>query len=305
MRLCMPIVVFLLLGCATQRLEKEQAEWLRAFGSQAPPGTIALNDSLYYDRTEITNLSWLEYEYWVMITFGTGSPEHVAVLPDTSGWDRFPVYGEPYRSSYLRHPAYRDYPVVGVSWEQVIAYSKWRSDRVMEYGLFRAGIIPFLKHQTAKDYFCIERFYATDSLKAFHHLSYPSYDLPELSEWRLAVAVSDSLAKTNLRRCRQRRWHDNPGGAKDDHFIISSRENSAGQVDPIAKAKALYCERGLIWQIRGNVAELCEDSTLVLGGGWTDPLDSILLDQPFPNRAPNVATGFRNVCQWRKWDGAR
>lgn len=194
MRLWMPMVVLLLAGCATQRLEKEQAEWLRAFGSQAPPGTIALNDSLYYDRREVANFSWLEYEYWVMSVFGPESVQHRAVLPDTTVWDRSLAFGEPYRSSYLRHPAYRDYPVVGVTYEQVLTYSKWRSDRVMEYWLFKAGIIPSLKRATAADYFSIERFYATDSLKAYHHLPFPSYGLPTYPEWSVAVTVADSLA---------------------------------------------------------------------------------------------------------------
>lgn len=297
--------MILLVACATQRLKNEQAGWLDSFGNIAPPGSIQLNDTLFFDRTELTNFSWLEYEFWVKSVFGAGSLEHLAMLPDTTVWDKFITYGEPYNKNYLRHAAYRDYPVVGVTWQQAIDYSKWRSDRVMEFSLVRAGIIPFEVNQTAHNHFTIERFYATDSMSAYHYLPYPNYGLPTIEEWRLAVAVSDSLEKTNLRRCKQRKLDVHPGGVKDDRFIIMSRDNSPHGVEPIAATSALYCKRGLIWQIRGNVAELCADSTLVLGGGWNDALQIILLDQPLPSAAPHAATGFRNVSRWQHWNGVR
>jgi formylglycine-generating enzyme required for sulfatase activity len=41
----------------------------------------------------------------------------------------------------LRHPSYRDYPVVGVSWLQANDFCKWRTDRVNEAILVREGII--------------------------------------------------------------------------------------------------------------------------------------------------------------------
>src|SRR5690625_7208825 len=43
--------------------------------------------------------------------------------------------------NYLRHPAYAEYPVVGVSWIQAMEYSKWRTDRVNEIMLEREGYV--------------------------------------------------------------------------------------------------------------------------------------------------------------------
>jgi gliding motility-associated lipoprotein GldJ len=43
--------------------------------------------------------------------------------------------------NYLRHPAYRNYPVVGVSWLQANEYAKWRSDRVGEMVLQKEGYL--------------------------------------------------------------------------------------------------------------------------------------------------------------------
>jgi len=62
-------------------------------------------------------------------------------LPDTLCW-RSPLSSmEHFVNYYLRHPAYRDYPVVGISWIQANEYCKWRTDRVNEYILAREGIL--------------------------------------------------------------------------------------------------------------------------------------------------------------------
>jgi formylglycine-generating enzyme required for sulfatase activity len=37
------------------------------------------------------------------------------------------AYSEVLVENYLRHPAYGNYPVVGVSWLQANEYAKWRS----------------------------------------------------------------------------------------------------------------------------------------------------------------------------------
>lgn len=98
--------------------------------------------SFYIDETEVTNQYWLDYLHWLKLVYGDSYPEIInRALPDTNIWREVMEYNEPYVQNYLRHPAYRDYPVVGVSWLQASDYCVWRTDRVNEYILIREGIL--------------------------------------------------------------------------------------------------------------------------------------------------------------------
>jgi len=97
--------------------------------------------SFYMDETEVRNVDYREYLHWLRRVF-TDIPEvYRKALPDTLVWRRRLAYNEPYVENYFRHPAYLDYPVVGVSWKQADAYCAWRSDRVNENILIQQGIL--------------------------------------------------------------------------------------------------------------------------------------------------------------------
>ena len=98
--------------------------------------------SFYLDETEVTNADYMEYVFWINRMYGQSYPEvYKKALPDTLVWRDKLGYNEPYVDGYLRHPAFRNYPVVGVSWQQATDYCAWRSDRVNERILIDAGIL--------------------------------------------------------------------------------------------------------------------------------------------------------------------
>ncbi len=97
--------------------------------------------SFYMDETEITNYNWCEYLYWINRTYTDFPMIYKKALPDTLAWREKMGNNETYVEYYLRHPAYRDYPVVGVSWNQANDFAAWRTDRVNEYVLIREGIL--------------------------------------------------------------------------------------------------------------------------------------------------------------------
>ena len=89
--------------------------------------------SFYMDETEVRNIDYREYIYWLSRVFGETYPEVIGgALPDTLVWREELSYNEPLVKTYFRHPSFDNYPVVGVNWEQANKYSQWRSDRVMK-----------------------------------------------------------------------------------------------------------------------------------------------------------------------------
>jgi len=101
--------------------------------------------SFYIDETEVTNLMYLEYLDWIKRVYPPENPEfediYNGLIPDTLVWRNRLGSAEILVENYLRHPAYRNYPVVGVSWLQANEYAKWRSDRVGEMVLQKEGYL--------------------------------------------------------------------------------------------------------------------------------------------------------------------
>ncbi len=61
--------------------------------------------------------------------------ESINVYPDTLCWVHDFTYGfnEPLTEHYFWHPAYDDYPVVGISWGQAKAFNAWRTQILNEW----------------------------------------------------------------------------------------------------------------------------------------------------------------------------
>jgi sulfatase modifying factor 1 len=115
--------------------------------------------SYYMDETEVANLHYREYVYWLTRVFGTDFPEvGIRALPDTLVWRDELAYNEPYVEHYYRHPSYNYYPVVGVSWLQATSFAKWRSDRVNERILIDKGILAENPSQIGSDNFNTEAY---------------------------------------------------------------------------------------------------------------------------------------------------
>lgn len=264
-----------------------------------PPNGVKINPSLYCDETEVSNIAWLEYMFWTEKVYGVNSDEYLSTLPDTTVWYEQDSCLHRYANVYLRHLFYMDYPVVGLSQEQAIGYSKWRADRVFENLLIGIGNISVETEQSKENHFSIERYYngtMKSKLLGEKVSYYPHYSLPTLNERQLILSYSDSLNAYHLERCKTKYCKACKKDIKLQVGIVPC-DSSIFLVEPIAPNRS-GCSV-VLYNLRGNVSEWGIDSSLTFGGGWKDDKNSLSSQDSMYVDTPKAWVGFRNVCQWK------
>lgn len=239
--------------------------------SKLLPGVVKVNAQLYYDQTEITNFQWLEYMFDLSEKYGRESPQYKAVVPDTSVWKEKLSYNEPYVNYYLRHPAYHQYPVVGVTWKQAVEYCHWRTLKVKEH-LEAEG-----KLDKAPQYF--------------------QYRLPLYEEWQVMykdlAELPDRIGEEGKRQFRGLlRWNMKRKGG--DNFGVAGQINDAADIT--SPVLSYWPNQFDVYNIKGNVNEWLAEENTYVGGGWNSMLtEDVTQKKTLEQGSANV--GFRCVCE--------
>jgi gliding motility-associated lipoprotein GldJ len=159
-------------------------------------------ESFYMDETEVANVDYKEYLYWIRRVFVSYPEVYRKALPDTLVWRSKLAYNEPLVEMYLRHPSYNSYPVVGVSWLQANDYCLWRTDRVNERILIREGILDNDPNQ--KD----ENNFNTDAYLAGQYEGVVKQNLPSLdpNQEERRVMMEDGILLPKYRLPTEAEW---------------------------------------------------------------------------------------------------
>lgn len=242
---------------------------------KGPPGTIFLRDSLYIDVSEVKNIDWLEYLYWLNTKYGRNYPEiEEKALPDSLVWRDRLSYGEPYVESYFRHPAYRDYPVVGITYRQAKDYCLWRTERVREN----------IKNNPKES-------------KKWAGLTI-TYRLPSEAEWMYAAAAGRDTTKFPFgyeepvdRRYNKPKYR--LALPNSPYTFVLPEECVMSTKDGMPNSYGLY-------NIIGNVAEMTLTEGVAKGGSFMHTPDEARISQSQTYTDASKWLGFRCVCVVQK-----
>lgn len=229
---------------------------------------------LFIDQTEVSNIHYKEFLAWLKKY--SDSATYDMMLPDTACWRYF---CEPYVNYYFQHPAYADYPVVGINFNQAQAYCKWRADRIMDVLRLNNSEIEAIEVR-----------------------------LPSEAEWKKA-------ARGTLPDCAKFPWEEDgirrQTGKKRDRGLVLANMRRGGRY--VTSLASRVCDGGMItapvgsywpntinlYNIAGNVSEWVEEHK-AMGSSWNGfpQQASLEYSPPVISNTTSLATlGFRCVLE--------
>lgn len=185
----------------------------------------------YMDDTEITNNEYRQFvEVMLNDSLDVLGEQYIMteLYPDTTVWVRdFSHHmGDPMMEYYFAHPAFDEYPVVGVDWFAAKYFCEWRTKHMnnwrAEQGLWKM----------------------------------PNFRLPSEAEWEYAARGGRDMAKypwgnpyiRNAKGCMLANFKPGRGNYYDDGFMYTS---------PVA---SYFSNDFGLYDMAGNVSEWCEDA---------------------------------------------
>lgn len=243
-----------------------------------PPGTVKVNDTLYVDRNEVSNIGWREYLYYLSEFDSLSLP---GVLPDTTVWlDEQDNSGETFSEYYFRHPGFNTYPVVGISYNQANIFCRWRT--------IAANFAVYIKKNKITDW----RNHIRDSFPIQFY-----YRLPSKEEWELfAFPGVDSSSKAFKKSGRKATFFFN---TKEYFKFVNTDESGAhhyrGTSYTVA-AHSFFPGRFGTYHLTGNVAEMLSEKGIAKGGSFDHPLSECHYKNNQYYTGPERWLGFRCVA---------
>ena len=229
-----------------------------SFNTGEPTRTVSVN-SFYMCSYEMTNGMYCYYLHELQKE-KVDTAVYNKALPDTLVWESKFAYNEPYVNYYLRHPAYADYPLVGVNYDQAMAFCQWLT---ISYNSW-----PERKYKNAK------------------------FDLPSKDQWICAARGGKTFAPfpwdgeqmTN----KENKWMANfltinqsnvyrdtingqiiyravPVG--DSPGIVGDLNDAA---DITVAVNSFFPNEFGLYNMAGNVEEMVREKGITKGGSWHD-----------------------------------
>lgn len=215
-------------------------------------------DSFFMYNKEVSNGEYMEF---LTAIKSKDTVMYNNMLPDTLAWRTNAAYWEPYVEYYLRHRAFSNYPVVGVTYTQATAYCEWLTQKYLEIPKRNYKKVKF-KLPTLQQWVAAAR--GGSNYTIFPWEGYKMQD--EKGNWLANFKIIDQKSVGVLSL-----------GAPDYKNEIQFRDYYVGQItssfgtgysDATLKVESFNPNAYGLYQMAGNVSEYVEEFGIIKGGSW-------------------------------------
>jgi formylglycine-generating enzyme required for sulfatase activity len=228
--------------------------------THGPPNKKISIDSFYISKFEVSNGEYLNF---VNDLKEKDPTMYSKMLPDTLVWHTMASFGEPYLYHYFRHPAYRNYPVVGISYEQAEKYCKWLTNEYLKEEKRKFKQVEFkLPNMDQWTY---------AAKGGLHHFSFP-WGGPSMrnkkGQWlaNFRVIPQDNIRKDTMKVSNNIRNILIAEGRER----LPSRKDSYDDFETLAPVTSFYPNDYGLYNMSGNAEEYVKEKGITKGGSWLD-----------------------------------
>lgn len=218
--------------------------------------------SFYMCNHVVTNE---EYSFFLNDIKANHPQLYTKMLPDTSVWAKNSVFHYDLMKYYFRHPAYCNYPVVGVSYEQAKEYCKWLTQRYMKEA----------KRKYKNVVFKLPTVYEWDwaAMGGMANVEFP---------W-IGFTVTNSEKKYKGQAMANYRWVSEQSIemtgdtgklelTQSDPFYSYGSAPGENDLTNMTSPVLSYWPNGYgLYEMAGNVEEYVAQPRITKGGSWRDP----------------------------------
>lgn len=271
------ILPFLLLPFAGQGQQR---------GPERIYGMVRINDSTFVDRLEISVTDWIEFmrdgnenerpdaAVLAQVPYGylfSSPTSDRAKTIGTSGQFSglklaLPADSMRTKDQRFRARLYTSYPIVGITYEQALAYCAWRTSR---YGSY----------------------YAKTSMDSIHEVR---IELPAPDEFDRLLTRTDS---TNDKNCSLFNYRCSRCNSLDKALI--GRHAFLHPGSGLVPADSYLPDANTLYQLHGNAAEMTKTRGTAKGGSFMEPAQQCARGWSQPYTKPEPWLGFRCIARIR------
>jgi formylglycine-generating enzyme required for sulfatase activity len=228
----------------------------------------SIKSNVWVSKYEVTNASY--HLFLEELQSSEQQKKYQQCLPDTNCWIALAAYQEPIKTYYFRHPAYSNYPVVGVCYDAAKLYCNWLTQQYNQNPKRKFEQVEFRLLTKAEWIFAANK---GDTTRTYPWGSgyIQNNRKADLCNYRHIDLRYDSIAKK----------------------YIELPDTFQKRITLTAAVNAYFPNSFGLYNMSGNVAEMVQDAGIAMGGGFNDPPYLVQIKSEKKYNAPSFDIGFR------------